>query len=278
MASTESPLRVAPVSVPLTVPAPRPQIFQVFAIADFADRMATIRGEVSPWLAQIGEAFAPPLSTLAGEALFPHVARHARRTVNPPEDTWVAFGPRSRGYKADPHFKVAVSGDGIRFLFEAGPELAGKGDWAARWQRSAGALHSHLSRTDLAWFKNEHDAEPAARLGDLSRAELGDLAGRLLKGRDGQLVLGLAVSRAACAPPLGRRPRCRGRAGLRGADSLLSPSPLKVVRPQSQWRQARRSLDVRRARVTPCAPSRLAPVSTYPAGRRFESQQGGGAC
>jgi uncharacterized protein YktB (UPF0637 family) len=194
MASAENKMLVPP--VPHAVPAPRPEIFQVFAIPDFAGRMATIRSEVSPWLVQLGEALAPPLATVAGEALFPHVARHARRTVNPPTDTWVAFGPRARGYKGDPHFKVAVSGEGLRFLFEAGPELAGKVDWAARWQGNASGLHSRLSSTDLAWFKNEHDAEPAARLGDLSRAELGDLSGRLLKGRDGQLVLGVAVPRA----------------------------------------------------------------------------------
>ena len=195
MASTENPIRVPTAPIPLTVPAPRPEIFQVFAIPDFTGRMASIRSEVSPWLARIGEVFVAPLSTLAGEELFPHVARHARRTVNPPEDTWVAFGPRSRGYKGDPHFKIAVSEAGVRFLFEAGPELAGKVDWAARWQEHAGPLHEHLSRTDLSWFKNEHDAEPAARLGDLSRTELGDLSARLLKGRDGQLVLGTAVPR-----------------------------------------------------------------------------------
>jgi len=195
MANPESSLRAPAVPLPIEVAAPRPEIFQVFALPEFAVRMASIRSAVSPWLTQIGDAFTPPLSTVVGTSLYPHVARHARRTVNPPTDTWVAFGPRQRGYKTDPHFKVAVSGEGLRFLFEAGPELAGKMDWAAHWQENAGALHSHLARTDLAWFKNEHDAEPAARLGDLTRAELGDLSGRLLKGREGQLVLGLAVPR-----------------------------------------------------------------------------------
>jgi uncharacterized protein YktB (UPF0637 family) len=54
------------------------------------------------------------------------VARHARRTVNPPDDTWVAFAPDRRGYKKHCHFKVAVSRNAVRFLFDVGPEHADK--------------------------------------------------------------------------------------------------------------------------------------------------------
>src|SRR5512145_2747962 len=63
MASTENPLRVPTAPILLAVPEPRPEIFQVFAIPDFAGRMASIRSEVSPWLARIGDAFVAPLST-----------------------------------------------------------------------------------------------------------------------------------------------------------------------------------------------------------------------
>ena len=39
---------------------------------------------------------------------YPHVAKHARRSVNPPKDTWVAFATSKRGYKMLPHFKWYV--------------------------------------------------------------------------------------------------------------------------------------------------------------------------
>ena len=39
-----------------------------------------------------------------------HVAKHARRSVNPPIDTWVAFAPNKRGYKMLPHFQIGLLG------------------------------------------------------------------------------------------------------------------------------------------------------------------------
>ena len=48
-------------------------------------------------------------------------------------------------------------------------------------------------RAGLAWFKNEHDEEPAAPLADLTPDQLGALADELVRTRDGQIVLGRAV-------------------------------------------------------------------------------------
>jgi uncharacterized protein YktB (UPF0637 family) len=165
-------------------------IFEVFTIDDFAGRMTAIRQTVSPWLENLGEEIAPALSELVGEPIFIHVARHARRTVNPPEDTWVAFGPGKRGYKKERHFKVAVSLGAVRFLFEIGPEFTAKAAWAEAWSRRARSMSARFSGTDLAWFRNEHDEEPAASLAALSPAELASLADHLVRGRDGQLVAG----------------------------------------------------------------------------------------
>ena len=123
------------------------------------------------------------------------MAKHARRTVNPPDDTWVAFGPDRRGYKKHCHFKVAVSRRCVRFLFEIGPEHADKKRWSAAWKKNAGKLAPVLRRMKgLAWFKNEHDEEPAASLADLSPEAFGDLADELTRIRDGQLVVGRAIS------------------------------------------------------------------------------------
>ena len=45
----------------------------------------------------------------------------------------------------------------------------------------------------LAWFKNEHDEEPAAPLADLTPEGIGELGDELLRTRDGQLVIGRAT-------------------------------------------------------------------------------------
>ncbi|MGH7321448.1 MAG: DUF1054 family protein [Candidatus Rokuibacteriota bacterium] len=168
--------------------------FEVFDIRGFAERMAAIRTQIRPKLERLGLSLVPPLARVAQVEVFPHVARHARRTVNPPDDTWVAFGPDRRGYKKAQHFKVAVSRHCVRFLFEIGPEYAAKRDWAKAWKRAAPRLSRALGKSrGLGWFKNEHDEEPAALLADLDAAAWQRPAEELVRTRDGQLVLGRRV-------------------------------------------------------------------------------------
>jgi len=168
--------------------------FRVFDLPGFADRMTAIRAQVRPKLVALGAALAPDLAKLAGTEVYAHVAKHARRTVNPPDDTWVAFGPDRRGYKKAPHFKIAVSRHAVRFLFELGPEFTAKPAWARAWKRQAPRLAKALARFErLAWFRNEHDEAPAARLDELDPAGWARLGEELTRTRDGQLVLGRRV-------------------------------------------------------------------------------------
>ena len=126
--------------------------------------MAVIRTRIRPKLEAIGHSLVPGVSRATGAPSYAHVARHLRRTVNPPDDTWVALGPEARGYKKAGHFKVAVSRHCVRFLFEVGPEHADKKRWASAWKKSALRLGPVLRRVrGLAWFKNEHDEEPPRR-------------------------------------------------------------------------------------------------------------------
>jgi uncharacterized protein YktB (UPF0637 family) len=168
--------------------------FRIFDISEFNQRMGAIILKIRPKLTSIGGALAPKVSSLVDRSLFVHVAKHARRTVNPPDDTWAAFGPDERGYKKDIHFKIAVSRHCVRFLFEAGPEYYAKPDWAAEWARSFGTFGPALrSVKDLGWFKNEHDEDPAASVRALSSTDLKKLGDELIRRRDGQLVFGRRI-------------------------------------------------------------------------------------
>src|SRR2546429_8086639 len=168
--------------------------FKVFDVEGFRPRMAELRSRVRPKLEVLGKSLAPAVSRSLGGEGFAHVARHARRPVNPPDDTWVAFAGDARGYKKHCHFKLAVSRCGVRFLFEIGPEHADKKKWASAWKKNAPKLAPVLRRMKgLAWFKNEHDDDPASPLGDLSAEELVALSDELTRTRDGQLVFGRAV-------------------------------------------------------------------------------------
>jgi uncharacterized protein YktB (UPF0637 family) len=168
--------------------------FKVFEASGFAPRMARIRERIRPKLEAFGHSLAPGIGRATGAEAFAHVAKHARRTVNPPDDTWVAFCPDARGYKKHPHFKVAVSRQCVRFLFEIGPEHADKKRFAGAWKKSAGKLGPVIRRVKgLAWFKNEHDDEPAGWLADMTAEEFAGLADELMRTRDGQLILGRVV-------------------------------------------------------------------------------------
>jgi uncharacterized protein YktB (UPF0637 family) len=168
--------------------------FKVFDLQGFQPRMAAIRAQIRPKLEGLGEALRPGVARVTGGEAFAHVAKHARRTVNPPDDTWVAFGPDKRGYKKSCHFKVAVSRHAVRFLFEAGPEYAEKKKWAAAWKKNAPKLVPALRKAKgLGWFKNEHDEEPAALLSALPAEEIVRLGDELIRTRDGQFVVGRRI-------------------------------------------------------------------------------------
>lgn len=169
--------------------------FEVFGIEGFAPRMEAIKTRIRPKLEAVGKDLLPDVARIGGAPAFAHVAKHARRTVNPPDDTWVAFAIDKRGYKKHSHFKVAVSRGAVRFLFEAGPEHAEKKRWAAAWKRHTPQLVPVLRRAKgLAWFQNEHDEEPTAVLASLPAEDVAQLGEALTKRRDGQIVLGRAIA------------------------------------------------------------------------------------
>src|SRR5437867_1031095 len=153
----------------MAFPGFTPADFKVFEIDGFKPRMEAIKTRIRPKLEAMARDLLPDVGRIAGDQAFAHVAKHARRTVHAPDDTWVAFALDKRGYKKHCHFKVAVSRGAVRFLFEAGPEHAGKKRWASSWKRQGPKLAPVLRRAKgLAWFKNEHDEAPAAVLADMS--------------------------------------------------------------------------------------------------------------
>lgn len=87
---------------------------QIFDIPDFTGRMAEIRRILQPKLATLGSTVAPLLSAQFKQPFFVHVAKHMRRRVNPPDETWVAFGPQARSYKAFVFFAFCLGKTGAQ--------------------------------------------------------------------------------------------------------------------------------------------------------------------
>ena len=168
--------------------------FKVFDITGFEERMEALRSEIQPKLTQIGAALVPGVASLVDQPLHVHVAKHLRRTVNPPNDTWAALGAHKRGYKKDVHFKIAISRNCVRLLFELGPEYYDKAEWVLRWRRDIRGISRTLgSGKKLAWFKDEHDERPEADLSNWSGTELACLGKEVTRRKDGHLVIGRRI-------------------------------------------------------------------------------------
>lgn len=91
----------------------KPRDFEVFGIENFNERMALIYQQVRPKLVRLGNELTPELARRLHMEFFPHVAKHARRTMNPPAETWAAFGPSPKGYKRYGYLALCISRAGL---------------------------------------------------------------------------------------------------------------------------------------------------------------------
>lgn len=96
--------------------------FDVFHIDGLEERMKGIQTRIQPKFKEIGAELEGDLAVTLGKEMFLHIAKHARRTVNPPDDTWMAFSDDKRGYKKHPHFQVGLWDDRLfvwlAFIYE----------------------------------------------------------------------------------------------------------------------------------------------------------------
>lgn len=175
--------------------------FDVFSLPGFEERMSALKGRVRPKLEALGAALAPELAQLLGTPVYAHVAKHARRTVNPPQDTWVAWSTHARGYKAHPHFQLGLWGSHVFMQFALIYESPLKAPFARRamgelelvrqavpahfrWSddhtRPGGRIHAELGPEGLHAFfeRGERVAKAEILCGvDMAREEVTVLAG-----------------------------------------------------------------------------------------------------
>lgn len=100
--------------------------FAAFSINGLEERMEAIQTRIQPKFQEIGTELADDLSAKLGNEMYLHIAKHARRTVNPPADTWLAIASNKRGYKKHPHFQVGLFDDHVFIWLAFIYELEGK--------------------------------------------------------------------------------------------------------------------------------------------------------
>ncbi len=127
--------------------------YRVFDIQGFLPRMAAIRSRITPKLALLGEPVAEGLTKATRELFVAHVAKHARRTVNPPPETWVAFGRDPRKYKPFAHLALVVNSRGVDARLVLKPEALDKPTLAGGLVRERKALAAFFEEMPgLGWY------------------------------------------------------------------------------------------------------------------------------
>lgn len=167
--------------------------FDVFEVPGLEPRMAVLKAQLRPKLEQLGRDFSMVLTELLHQPMYAHVAKHARRTVNPPNDSWVAFCEDKRGYKKHPHFQIGLWSTHVFATFGLIYESPVRAAYAAQLTGHADDVLQMVPR-DYVWIPNHMDPNviPAD---EVDAKRLRDLALQLRSGRQGELLVGLKIDR-----------------------------------------------------------------------------------
>lgn len=168
------------------------QDFDVFQVPGLEQRMEALIANVRPKLEILGREISPFLSALCGEEMFPHVAKHARRTVNPPNDTWVAWAANKRGYKALPHFQVGMFSSHLFIIFAVIYESPNKTTFGKNLETNTNKFNKIIP--DHFYWSMDH-MDPQGKLhGDTSTEDLHAMANKLLTVKKSEILCGLRIS------------------------------------------------------------------------------------
>ncbi|MCP8616073.1 YktB family protein [Salirhabdus salicampi] len=167
--------------------------FDVFTITGLEERMEVLRGTLSPKLAALAEEIAPELTSLTGDEMFVHVAKHARRTKNPPNDTWAALANNKRGYKKLPHFQIGLWETHLFIWFAVIYESPIKSDFAKVLKKHQSEVMNHIP-TEFVWSIDHTKPESIPHNG-LSREDFSSMLDRLETVKKAELLCGLHINR-----------------------------------------------------------------------------------
>ncbi|WIY60010.1 YktB family protein [Bacillus arachidis] len=171
--------------------------FAVFAVDGLEERMSAIKTNIHPKLEALGEQFSHYLSEQTGETFFYHVAKHARRKVNPPNDTWVAFSTNKRGYKMLPHFQIGLWGTHAFIYFGLIYECPQKVEAARAFLEHLNDLKTNIPN-DFVW-SIDHTKPAVKSHNSLETNDLQKMIERLATIKKAELLVGIHISPEECS-------------------------------------------------------------------------------
>lgn len=165
--------------------------FDVFTIPGLEPRMSALIENVRPKFEELGGIYSTYFSMQLGEEFYPHVAKHARRTTNPPNDSWVAFAPYKRGYKALPHFQIGLFDTHVFINLAVIYEAPNKKNIAAALLENLDVLEQ---LPETFYISGDHMSPKTDLMNEsLENGFAEQLITRLRDVKKGELIIGLKV-------------------------------------------------------------------------------------
>lgn len=165
--------------------------FDVFTILGLEQRMSALIENVRPKFEELGTTFSTYFSSRTGDEFYPHVAKHARRKINPPIDSWVAFSTNKRGYKALPHFEIGMFESHIFILLCAIYEAPSKKEIANNLLNSPNSFDNLPNSFSI--FGDHFDPNGLPLKEAIKDGSLKKILIRLRDVKKGEFMIGLKV-------------------------------------------------------------------------------------
>ncbi|MCD8890872.1 DUF1054 domain-containing protein [Staphylococcus nepalensis] len=162
------------------------QDFKAFAVDGLNARMEALNEHIRPQLNELGEYFSQYLETATGEIFYPHVAKHARRSVNPPKDTWVAFATNNRGYKMIPHFQIGLFENQLFVMYGVMHEAKDKAQRVKVFEEQFDTLKNLPTDYSLSL---DHMSQEKTYIKDMSDEAIQSAINRVKKVKKGELFV-----------------------------------------------------------------------------------------
>ncbi|MBH5316811.1 DUF1054 domain-containing protein [Paenibacillus sp. GSMTC-2017] len=166
--------------------------FDVFGLQGLEERMAGIQTHIRPKFQAIGEQLTMELSLLSGNEMFLHIAKHARRTVNPPKDTWLAICNNKRGYKAHPHFQLGLFDDHLFIWFALIYEAPNKKAIATAFLNELDQVISSVP-SDYS-LSQDHMKKQCAKVAEMDRQDWESSLKRFRDVQKAELLIGRQIA------------------------------------------------------------------------------------
>ncbi len=166
--------------------------FETFSIEGLEERMEAIQGRIQPKFKGVGQVLCDDLSAVSGNEMYLHIAKHARRTVNPPKDTWLAICHDKRGYKKHPHFQVGLFDDHVFIWFALIYEAPNKSTIAQNFLNNLDEVYETIPREYV--ISMDHMKKEAQTMSSLDKQDFENMLIRFRDVKKAEFLVGRHVA------------------------------------------------------------------------------------